>query len=232
MNGSQFQPNRGRPLLICFTGIDGGGKSTQARALAERLSERGVRVRYVYARNVPLLYRPVLLLSGLVFLRNKRSSPDYRDRTTTKSRALANHPILARINYGLLLADAWLQLLVKVRYPLIRGTTVVCDRYIDDTIVTDIAADLGLEPTEIASKIARWRRRIAEPDCAFLIDLPEEVAMSRKDDVPAIEYLIERRRLYRGIVAQLGLIVIDGTLSPDAIGADVDAAVEPLMEGV
>ncbi|MGA4685796.1 hypothetical protein [Micromonospora sp. AB353] len=36
----------GRPVMIALVGVDGSGKTTQARALAARLRERGVRARY------------------------------------------------------------------------------------------------------------------------------------------------------------------------------------------
>ncbi|MEU4792553.1 thymidylate kinase [Micromonospora tulbaghiae] len=36
----------GRPVMIALVGVDGSGKTTQAKALAARLRERGVRARY------------------------------------------------------------------------------------------------------------------------------------------------------------------------------------------
>jgi dTMP kinase len=52
---------------------------------------------------------------------------------------------------------------------------------------------------------------IPSPDIVFLIDVPEEIAFSRKDDVPDINYLRERRSTYLKVANWCNMIVVDGS---------------------
>ena len=52
-----------RALLICFTGIDGSGKTTQAKLLVDWLASRGIKSMYVWSRGEVLTIRSIFLLS-------------------------------------------------------------------------------------------------------------------------------------------------------------------------
>ena len=109
-----------------------------------------------------------------------------------------------------MLFDYYLQLLYKIEVPLLLNKNVVCDRYIYDTIITDIAVDMGYSEDEIFNLIERCLSILPTPDVVFLIDVPEEVAYNRKDDVPAIGYLRDRRKYYIAIAKKYNMIKING----------------------
>ena len=59
------------------------------------------------------------------------------------------------------------------------------------------------------------------PDITFLIDLPEEIAFSRKDDILTIEHLKERRSLYKGLAKLMNMRVLDGTKPIERLTVEV-----------
>jgi dTMP kinase len=48
------------------------------------------------------------------------------------------------------------------------------------------------------------------PVKTFWVNLPAEIAFKRKNDIPSIEYLIERQQIYSSICKDYGFIEVDG----------------------
>ena len=107
--------------------------------------------------------------------------------------------------------DYFVQVIYKIQLPMILNRNIVCDRYIYDTIITDIAVDVGYSEYDMLGQIEKWLSILPIPDVVFLIDLPEEIAYNRKNDVPAIEYLQDRRGHYLSAGDKFKMVIIDGT---------------------
>ncbi|MBP2144593.1 dTMP kinase [Methanofollis sp. W23] len=208
--------------IICFTGIDGSGKTTLARDLVEELQSRGIDAAYVYGRYQPVLLRPVMYLGRLFFFRDKDAFSNYGEYAGSKQQASRDHTVLATLYQRLALWEYTLQLLVQVSLPVaFRRRTLICDRYVMDTVLTDLAVDFQYSEEAIRSTIHRMLDRFPSPDLTFLIDLPEEVALARKTDTPSVEYLRERRHLYLRAAEAIDAVVLDGTRPLDEIRAAV-----------
>jgi dTMP kinase len=199
-----------RGLFITFEGIDGCGKSTQARGLERRLEEEG---------NAPLL------------LREPGGTPISEDIR----RVLLNpdNSSMAPENEALLLAASRSQLLKEVIIPrLEKGTIVLCDRYIDSTLAYQgFGRDL---PQKWLRQINRLAFELAIPDKTFLFDLPVDVALSRlgnrqRDRIEAtgVDFLEKVRNGFLTLAEQESdrYIILDGQNQSEELEKDISSQV-------
>jgi dTMP kinase len=145
-------------MFVTFEGVDGSGKSTQARLLAERLRSEG--------REVVLTREP--------------------GGTTTGERIrelLLHGKSLAPWAEAALFAAARAQLVDEVIRPaLARGADVVSDRYLDSSLAYQgVARGLGVERVLELNLLATSGLL---PDRTFLLALPPAEAAARRSEEP------------------------------------------------
>ena len=70
---------------------------------------------------------------------------------------------------------------------------------------------------------------VPRPTLQFLIDVPAEVAFSRKSDIPDIQFLERRIPLYHALAVNERMQCVDGTAAPDTVAATVWQHVQPLL---
>jgi dTMP kinase len=197
--------------LICFVGIDGSGKTTLANYLVNALEQNEIQCECVYGRLQPCLLKPFIFLGNKLFLKNADMFEDYKHYSDQKSRSIKKHPILSKLYSYALLLDYSFQILIRVRIPYMLGKTIICDRYVYDTIITDLSVDMNYSKSKMIGLIQRLFYLAPKPDLAFLIDLPEEIAFKRKNDTPSLDYLKERRQIYLDIGMEENMIILDGS---------------------
>jgi len=216
--------------LICFTGVDGSGKTTLAKELVKIMNEKEVQYKYVYGRLEPFILKPFIMIGRKVFFGGKDIFKDYKGYSSRKRGVIERHSFLFTIYRYILLSDYLMQLLFKVKIPLMLGKNIVCDRYVYDTVITDLSVDMNLSSSEIRKLIRRFFYLSPKPDLAFLIDLPEEIAFQRKNDTPSIEYLKERRMIYLDVGREEGMVVLDGSRSLDELKGIIQGEVSRKVE--
>lgn len=202
--------------LICFTGIDGTGKTTLARATAAALNQRGVPATYLYGRTYPLLSRLLMALARISILRRVNPRRDYPGYVAAKQ-TQSKHGALRSIYTFSVLADYHVQLFIKLLPHLGRPKVLVADRYVYDTVISDLAVHLRYSQDDVCDSIRRFFRYFPKPMIAFLIDVPEETAFSRKNDVPHVDYLRERRPYYQALIGQPEVRIVDGKRPREAL---------------
>ena len=196
-----------RSILISFSGIDGTGKSTIAHRIQEfLLNDHGIPTRYVWCK------------FGDHPLSRYRLGKFVKPRQITKSgpsHSKGKRPSSLFKSYGMaLLAFHLAQIAFTVRGTLQRGQSVICDRYIFDTMV-DLQQDLGFPMSRVRKILeAQW---IPPPGCKFLLDLAEDAAFARKADSVSVAYLKTRRTMYLDIAREYGLQVIDASQPVDSV---------------
>lgn len=207
------------PILICFTGMDGTGKTTLSKELVESLKKKGVKCKYVYARLNPFILKPFILIGEVVFLRKKEIFKNYSEYSNTKRRAIEKHSFLSKFYQQILLLDYVIQIFFKVKLPLIFEKNIVCDRYIYDTVITDLSVDMNYSKDKVTNMLNNLLRFFPKPDITLLMDVSEEIAYKRKDDTPSIQYLKERRDTYLDIGRNYGMVILDASKSLEELNS-------------
>ncbi|MFM7297417.1 MAG: dTMP kinase [Planctomycetota bacterium] len=198
----------GGARFLVLDGIDGCGKSTQARLLAEALTD---------ARGVPALH--------------------LREPGSTKVGERIREILLSReheLDPGvelLLFAAARRQTLRELVEPaLAAGRDVVCERFHASTFAYQAFAG-GLPEDDVLSVLLRWADE-PRPDALILLDVDPAAAARRRagpeDRIEAKGLEFQRRVAegYRRFARlQPGTIVIDGSASPADVARSVREAV-------
>ncbi len=154
---STVQKRSLKGAFITFEGIDGCGKTTQARLLAEKLRERGVTVldtREPGGTRIGTRLREILI------------DPEHT----------AMAPMCELMLY---LADRIQHLREVIRPAMARGHTVICDRYHDATVAYQ-KYGRGLDFSVVDSLIAR-EIGLTPPTHTFWLDTSLETARARID---------------------------------------------------
>jgi dTMP kinase len=190
-----------RGLLIALEGIDGCGKSTQARLLAGRLGAL-------------LTFEP----GGTPLGESLRRLLLDRDQA----------PVSARSEALLMAADRAQHLAEVVVPALDAGTWVVTDRFSASTIAYQ-GFGRGLDRAELDG-LVEWATGGLSPDLTVLIDVPLEVAARRRGSLSDDRFEVQGDHFvqrvadgYRCLAAEAATpwLVIDGTGTEREVAASV-----------
>jgi dTMP kinase len=190
-------------MFVTFEGVDGSGKSTQARLLAEQLRAEGREVVQTREPGGTPLGEQVRTL----ILHGQRMAPWAE---------------------AALFAAARAQLVDEVIRPaLARGADVVCDRYLDSSLAYQgLARGLGVERVLELNLLATGGLL---PDRTFLITLPLEEAAARRGQEPdriereGHEFVEHVDRAYRELahIFSQRVVVVDGSRKPEDIAGEI-----------
>jgi dTMP kinase len=224
-----------RALLICFTGIDGSGKTTQAKLLVDWLTFRGVKSKYVWSRGEVLAVRNFFLFLGRRVLGtstreiagDKKSYSEYQNR---KSKLMGN-PLVRTVWSVMVRPEHLVQINRDIRRKLRDGYVVVCDRYLwDSTIDLAILNNKNPEWLLSGSNKIMWKF-VPQPSITFFIDIPPEEALKRKNDIPSFDYVRKRADLYRYLSKSNSFTEINGCGDTTVIQNQILDIVKDYIEG-
>jgi dTMP kinase len=190
-------------MFITFEGVDGSGKSTQVRLLAEQLRGEG---RDVLATREP---------GGTAFGEKARE-------------LILGDDELAPWAEAALFTAARAQLVDQVIRPaLARGQDVLCDRYLDSSLAYQgLARGLGVERV-LEINLAATGHLL--PDRTFLILVPLDQAVLRRGNAPdriereGDDFVARVESAYRdlaGIFAQR-IVTVDGNRPPEEVAKEI-----------
>jgi dTMP kinase len=198
--------------IICITGIDGAGKTTLARKLVDSIQEKDLPGIYIYGRTYPVFSRALMAVGRGVMLRNHDIWNDYADYSRAKKNTMRN--LLFKWVYTFtIIIDYFPKIWFKLLLHYSGRRFIVLDRYIYDTVICDLAVHLNYSVPETLNAIAWGLHFLPKPRKTYLVDLPEEVAFKRKDDVPHIDFLKERRGYYLKLLSLPEIELINGEAS-------------------
>ena len=213
-------PTKSKPAgkLISFEGSEGSGKSTQLARLAGHLQKIGrevVATREPGGTEIGEQIRNIIVHNS----RGDEMCPETELLLFTAARA---------------------QVVREVITPALqRGAVVLSDRYLDSsTVYQGVARNLAPDPVSAINQFAVGH---VMPHLTLVIDVPTEVSLARisqrASDLPDrmerenISFYTKVREGYLLLAKQWPdrVVVLNGTLSPDALEKKVWAAVEPRL---
>jgi len=185
-------------MLIAFEGIDGSGKTTQAKKLYQ----------YLVAKGIPAsLYRE----PGGTKLGEK-----LREIIITEEMDERTELFLFEASRSRLITE-------KVIKDLEKGKIVILDRFTLSTLAYQ-GYGKGID-LEVINEFNRFATRGIEPDLIVLIDVPVEVAIKRlknRNRFEGKEFLERVRRGFLEIAKdKKNVVIIDGTKEENTVFEDV-----------
>ncbi len=206
---------RSRGILITLEGIEGCGKSTQAKLLADRLRSQGyltVETREPGGTPLAEKIRAVLL-----------------DRT--------GEPVAPETEAFLVFAARRQHVAQVIEPALARGAVVLCDRFSDSTLAYQ-GYGRGLD-LAMLQRLNRLATHTVAPDLTLLFDLPVATGLARRRTTVELnrldrESLAFHNRVRSGFLdlarrAPTRVTVISAQPSKEAVARAVDRAVAPLL---
>jgi dTMP kinase len=195
-------------VFFCFEGIDGAGKTTQARILVERIEATGRKAVYVKEPTDGVWGREIRRIA-----RDGRQGIDPSEE----------------LRY--FIEDRKEDVRYNIAPTLAAGGVVVADRYYYSTIAYQSV--LGLDPDEIRER----NRTFPVPDLVFLIDIPPGASQPRIVDsrgeqanlgYEQVDYL----RRVKAVFDQMddpNLVRIDGLAGPDEVADSIWRLAAPFL---
>jgi thymidylate kinase len=203
--------DRQNAMLIALSGVDGGGKSTQARALHDAFAAGHVRSRIVWMR---IGDTPLLRLLHAARARYAQSQGTITRRTFRRTGwRLVLWAIVASADYA-----AWLQ---YVRWRLWCGDVVIADRYLCDFEV-ELGMRLRNEP-HLAALLLRVLRSLAPtPKRAYLLQIDPALSRNRttESDGGDLDPAAMQRR-YDALIHRYGLRACDASRPLDDVATEL-----------
>jgi len=107
---------------------------------------------------------------------------------------------------------------------------VILDRYVYDSLI-DIDSAFGSRGAEAVKMLdSSLLGLFPEPDMVFLLEIPPEEAMKRKDDIPSIVYLEERHDLYLKFAEITRAITVDASASIEQVQSTITDRLKEVAE--
>lgn len=227
-HGEMRQQNRGgrkrNARLIAISGVDCSGKTTQISLLMSKLRDKGEKPTYFWSR---VGYTPLFNALRTLLRRIAGEARLPKGDSPKRDRFLAR-PGTRRLWLWVAFADMMLQTALHLRLLLLKGHTIVCDRYLDDS-ESDLIINFGAS----VARLPGWRlvRAMAPtPDVSILLDLPFEEALRRSilknEPFPdPEERRLRRSFLYQTMRQRNHHTVLDARKGIDEIAAEIDSLV-------
>jgi dTMP kinase len=192
-------------VFICVEGIDGSGKTTQARRLVKILIKKGYDAVYT-----------------------TEPSKGVYGKIIRKYLLQGNNRVPTVVEAVLFAADRVDHLENEVK-PLLRaGKIAVCDRYVYSSIAYQGAAGLNQEWIKEINKHA------IQPDLAIYIDVPPEVVINRlkrrKSVMETLQTQKKVRELYLKLVEEKQLVMVYGNASIREVAKTIENVVLKFLE--
>ena len=188
-----------KPKAIIFFGPDGSGKTTQAELLVKELRNKGIKTRKLWLRSLHTL----AFLVSVVAMKSLHLKDVYEFRTKYSSK----QP-LRTIWYGIEFVSILPLVFSKMKLPLVRGNTVVAERYVVDWIVqlSYVTHNEGLLDSSLARIVLGL---IPKNSTLIFVDATFDAISARGRTEDSFDFIAFQRNAYTRLAKSLGANIID-----------------------
>jgi thymidylate kinase len=226
-------------ILVTFSGMDGSGKTLHAQALDNAFRLCDIRTSFVWSRTGSSRLTGAMFAAGRTLLHRPPSgAATTQEQRAGNRRQMLRNPLVRQVWIATVVADLLWQYTRRVRLPLLAGRVVICDRYVYDALA-DIAAVTGssagllcrllvmLSPKPSRAEMYGMRgiHTDVQARAAFLLRVPPETAVSRREGELSQVAAEQTRNIYAGLASRYSLVSLDNS-PPFAEVSD------PLVRGI
>lgn len=222
------RPRPRRPRIVGFSGIDGSGKSTQAKRLAATLEQLGYDVEIAWAplgssKLLHTIFGPVTTILGKLGRFQPQATPPLETGLEPNAGSvLRERSALAHRGWTTLIAltNGLFHARTAARAAA-HGSVVIFDRYVLDSRVRlrFLYGDSGYRAQDAIIRLLSPRARRS-----FYLEVSAAESLARKDDRWSTADLERLVRLYRDLRDD-SVTQLDGARPPDELAAEIARAV-------
>lgn len=196
-----------------------------AKKTMKFIENKGLEMNYVWGAYDLLALRPALKIRKKMH-KKRHSGASKRAGGSVKS--MLNSHMLSFLYRHFTLLEYRFEIFFKIYVPLKLGKNILSDRYVYDTMI-NLSVNLNDSVEEFKTNLFKFTESCPKPDLVVYVDVPEEVAFQRKSDIPSMEYLRKRRRLYLTILKDYNFVVLDGSKSPEWVEKQMNGVLEAFI---
>ncbi len=191
-------------IIIYLSGIDGCGKTTQAKMLVNELQKNMVDAEYVWLRWEPSFRKVIGLFKSIktkdlkkTHFKKETIENAKQDDWLIFKRKVLSMPTIRRL--WLLYACFDYYSSCQKHFSKLTSQVIVIDRYVHDFII-DQAINMGTAPGDCSTiENNIFLKKIRFPDYNIILNIPAIEGYKRKNDGTALNYLEDRIPYYKKI---------------------------------
>jgi len=206
--------------IIYLLGTDGSGKTTNALQLVND-GIGDFRLAYLYIQYMPILILPLKLIAKLFFKKTETFFGDYDGYSKRKKKYASKLKALTRMYCLIWYFDHIVQIYIKLFFVrLKKPDIIIIDRYYLDSVV-NLACLQNLNHNQMLADAKKIENLLPKASYHVYLDVSEAEAFRRKNDIPSIDYLRERRNKYLSLAPVYDFLIINADNTPETVYKEI-----------
>lgn len=204
--------------LICISGPDGTGKTTQVNLLINKFREKGIEYEYKWLRFHHFFSLPVLGIARLIGLSEVK---ELKNGDKIGYHYFYKSKIISKIYIISMYVDTLLFTLIKVHIPMkFFKSNIACDRFIYDTLIDLIISTRN--NNILHSTVGKSFLRLVPNNSKFLILIADENTLKkRREDISIDKTINLKIKLYKKLANELEIPIINAGSSIENINLQI-----------
>lgn len=202
-------------------GLDGSGKSTNIEKMKN--DEDYHDYSFIWVRWKPLILRPLYYILNKRIQRHSTYESDslneeYKKKKGIKDKIFKNK-IIKKMWLYMCLFDYLIQFYFKYFKVFFKRKNIIFDRFYLDLFV-DQCINLNCTNDTIKKIINKYKWLFPKIDKYVYIKVSPEICLSRKNDIPNIDYLNKRYEIYE-YLSEDEWFIVEGTMKLDDVYSEI-----------